>query len=314
MKKYLLVTLFSLFFGLLACSGLAFAEDGSGGVNIKISPVSNYFTVKAGDVQNYMFTISNKGDEPFSFKLYTAPYVVVDDEYTVNFDGANATHYNQITRWVTFKDKEGNYVSEPTFDLAAGEEKTIYYRVTVPDDIPEGGQYCVIFAESINNTKIESTGVTAVSRVALTLVGHGAGITNNDAEIVDYSVSHPFTLEGITASAKVKNGGNTDFETSYTFTVKSIFNKILHTSNMSFTVLPETERRFGVSWAEAPLFGIFKAAFTVSAGDVTRSEEHIVLTVPLFMIIIMVFLLTALVIWIIILVRKRKERSSRLVV
>lgn len=300
-----------LFFGVAFSSGSAFAEEG---LNLKISPVSNYFTVKAGDIQNYMLTVTNNGSEDYSFKLYTAPYIVTDEDYTVNFDDENATHYNQITRWVTFKGKDGKYVPDPVYDLKAGEEMTILYRISVPDSIPEGGQYCVIFAENINDSKMETTGVTAVSRVALTLVGHGYGITDFDAEITDYSISHPFSLEGINASAKVKNNGNTDFEASYTFTVKSIFDKVLSSSSMNFTILPETERRFSLNWSDAPLFGIFKVNFAVYAGDVVRDEEHLVMIIPLFIIIIMLLLLTAATIWIIILVRKRKERSSRLVV
>lgn len=313
MRKRFLFSLIMAIFGAAALlSGPTFATEE--GVNLKISPVSNYFTVKPGDVQNYILTVTNDGTEDYSFKMYTAPYIVLDEDYTINFDEEGATHYNQITRWVKFKDDSGAYVDNPVYNLKAGEEKTILYRISVPDDIPEGGQYCVIFAENINESKMESTGVTAVSRVALTLVGHGYGLTNNDAEIVDYSVSHPFSLEGITASAKVKNGGNTDFEASYSFTVKSIFDKVLHNSSMSFTVLPETERRFGLNWSEAPIFGVFKVNFSVAAGDSTRDEEHLVFIVPLFVIIITLLLLTAIIIWIIILVRKRKERSSRLVV
>lgn len=311
MRKHLILSFICLILGVAFLSNSAYADDG---VNLKISPVSNYFTVKAGDVQNYVLTITNQGSENFSFRMYTAPYVVTDEDYTANFDEENATHYNQITRWVTFKDKDGNYVPNPTYELKPGEEKTIPYRVSVPDSIPEGGQYCVIFAESVNDSQMESTGIAAISRVALTLVGHGLGVTNNDAEIVDYSLSHPFSLEGIAASAKVKNGGNTDFEASYSFTVKSIFGKTLHDSSQSFTILPETERRFGLNWSEAPIFGVFKVRFAVSGGDAHRDEEHLVFIVPLFMIIIMLLLLTALTIWIIILIRKRKERSSRLVV
>lgn len=311
MKKQFLLGIIALAFCTIFSSSSAFADEG---LNIKIAPISNYFTVKAGDVQNYTLTVTNNGTEDYSFKLYTAPYVVTDENYSVTFDEENATHYNQITRWVKFKDKNGDFVSEPTFDLKAGEEITVLYRISVPDSIPEGGQYCVIFAENINNSKMETTGVTAVSRVALTLVGHGYGLTNSNVEIVDYHLSHPFSLEGIAAGAKVKNGGNTDFEANYSFTVKSIFGKTLYTNSMNFTVLPETERRFELNWAEAPVFGIFKVNFAVNASDVMRNEEHLVFIVPLFVIIIMLLLLTAIIIWIIILVRKRKERSSRLVV
>lgn len=311
MKKNLLLSLVVIFCGMFCLCGNASA---SSGVNLKISPVSNYFTVKAGDVQNYTLTITNDGDEEFSYKLYAAPYVVTDDEYSVNFSEENATHYNQISRWITFKNEQGSYENTVVYKVAPGESQTVLYRVSVPDDIPEGGQYCVIFAESINETEIESSGITAITRVAMTLVGHGAGLTNQSAEIIDFNVSHPFSREGITASSKVKNNGNTDFEASYAFTVKTIFDKTVYTDSSSYTILPETERKFGLSWADAPVFGLFKVTFAVSASDAIREETHLVFIVPIFVIVIMLLLLTAAVIWIIILVRKREERSSRLVV
>lgn len=311
MRKRLILSCLAIVFSSFIFSQSVFAD---GGVNLKISPVSNYFKVKAGDTQNYTLTISNSGENDFSFKLYTAPYIVTDEDYTVSFNSEDATTYNQITRWVTFKDDSGSFVKEPHFKLKKGEEKTIVYRVTVPDDIPDNGQYCVIFAETINDSDLESTGINAISRVALTLVGHGLGSTNNAAEIVDYSVSHPFSREGISASTKVKNKGNTDFEASYLFTVKSIFDKVVFTSSSSYTVLPETERKISLDWSDAPVFGIFKVNFIVSASDLSREEEHVVFILPIFIIVIMLLLLTAIIIWIIILVRKRKERSSRLVV
>ena len=283
MRKYFLLSLIAMFFGVLFLSNPTSAGSG---VNLKISPVSNYFTIKAGDTQNYTMTVTNNGDEEFSYKLYAAPYLVVDEDYTVNFDEENATSYNQIARWVSFKDENGSYNDTAIYKIAAGESQTILYRITVPDDIPEGGQYCVIFAESINDTPVASTGITAVTRVALTLVGHGSGVTNEFAEIVDFNISHPFTSEGITASSKIKNSGNTDFEASYAFTVKTIFDKVVYTDSSTYTILPETERRFGLTWADAPVFGVFKATFTVAAADAVREETHLVFIVPIFVLVI----------------------------
>lgn len=309
MLKRLATFVFTILCGIVVFSAPAHAE---GGVNIEISPVSNYFTIKPGDDQVYTLTIKNNGNSEFKYRLYTAPYVVSDEEYTLNFDDEAATSYNQITRWVTFKNSSGSFVKEPTFVIEPGQEQLITYKVSVPDNIPEGGQYGIIFAETVNDNK--EGGINAVSRVALSLIGHGTGSTKNTAEITEYNMTHPFSKEGISAGAKVKNTGNTDFEAVYTLTVKSIFNKILYEANSSYTVLPETERRFTTAWENAPAFGVFKVTYTVSASDAYREETHIVFIVPIFILVIALLLLTTMIIWTIILIRKRKERSSRLVV
>ncbi len=56
------------------------------------------------------------------------------------------------------------------------------------------------------------------------------------------------------------------------------------------------------------------AKYSVAALDAEKSETHVILIMPVFVIVIMVLLLSSIIIWAIILLRKRKERSSRLVV
>ena len=303
----------ALAFGFAA---LPAGEAQASGAVMKISPVANGIYIKPGQVQNYQFTLENTGSEDFKFKLYTAPYNVTNENYDVDF--SNETAYNQITRWITFQEDSGAFSENPTYELAAGEKKTIIYRVSVPDDIPEGGQYCVIFAESINDSQAESStmavGLGSVSRVSLIILGHGEGETRDIAEITDFSLTGVFSSHNIDAVAKVKNTGNTDFLAIYSLSVNSIFGTTLYPSSDNFVVLPMTERKFSTSWAEAPLFGIFNVKFSVKAIEEYREESHAILIMPPFMIVITLLLLTSIIVWGIILLRKRKERSSRLVV
>jgi len=299
--------------------GFAFAPANTAhasGAVMKISPVANGIYIKAGQTQNYQFTLENTGAESFKFKLYTAPYNVTNEDYDVDF--STETTYNQITRWITFQEDSGAFSANPTYSLEPGEKKTIIYRVSVPDDIPDGGQYCVIFAESINDSSTESgtmaVGLGSVSRVSLIILGHGEGETKDIAEITDFSLTGIFSSHNIDAVAKVKNTGNTDFLAVYSLAVDSIFGTTLYTSSDNFVVLPMTERKFTTSWAEVPLFGIFKVKFSVKAIDQYMEDAHVILIMPPFMIIIVLLLLTSIIVWGIILLRKRKERSSRLVV
>ncbi|MBQ2637689.1 hypothetical protein IJH66_01335 [Candidatus Saccharibacteria bacterium] len=309
-KLFLLLAL--VLTSLLGAQDNAFAEGNA----MQISPVVNSFSIKAGDVQNYTFSIENTGTEKYSYKLYVIPYNVSDEDYTNDF--SKETAYNQITRWVTFQDQSGSFVANPVFSIEPGEKQVIVYRVTVPDDIPDGGQYGIIMAETVKDdssgSEELSMNIETASRVGLYLLGHGSGETNGTAEIVDYKLTGMFTSSNISASATVKNNGNTDFTAKYKLLVKSIFGKTLYTNEEGFAVLPETQRKFSTEWTDAPLFGIFNVNYEVTALDASQSETHIILILPIFVIVIMVLLLTSIIIWSIILLRKRKERSSRLVV
>lgn len=314
MKK--LLSILAICLGLvgtvLALPENAFAEAAA----VKISPVANAINIKAGQSQNYQFTLENLSKKDYKFKLYTAPYSVTNEDYDADF--TTETSYNQVMRWITFEDESGSFVKNPVYTIKAGEKRSIIYRVSVPDDIPEGGQYCVIFAESVDSDDFSGTGTSAgigsVSRVSLILLGHGDGDTRDTAEITDFSLTGMFSAKNIDALAKVKNTGNTDFLAVYDLSVKSIFGTPIYSNSDNFIVLPASERKFTTSWAEAPLFGIFNVSFTVNALDQTRTESHIILILPAFMVVILLLLLTSIAVWTIILLRKRKERSSRLVV
>lgn len=314
MKKityFITVTIFAVFAILTLKTHPTFAA-----AVMKITPVANAITIKSGDIQNYQFTMENTGTSAFRFKLYTAPYNVTNEEYDADF--STETTHNQITRWITFQDDSGSFVSNPTFSLQPGEKRTVIYRVSVPDDIAEGGQYCVIFAESLPESEASdgavSVGLNSISRVSLIILGHGQGETKNISEITDFSLTDMFSSHDIDAMAKVKNSGNTDFLAEYILSIESIFGTQLYSTTDNFVVLPQTERKFKTSWGEAPLFGVFRAKFTVNALEQQREETHIVFILPTFMIIIALLLLTSIIVWTIILLRKRKERSSRLVV
>lgn len=283
---------------------------------MKISPVATSVYIDAGKTQNYQFTIENTGKDDFKFKLYTGPYSVTNEDYDA--DLASETSYNQIARWITFQDDSGSFVKNPVFELKAGEKRTIVYRVAVPEDIPEGGQYCVIHAESLSDAesgkKDTTVGLDSLSRVSLIILGHGNGNTKDIAEITDFYLTGFFSTKDIEGSTKVKNTGNTDFLAVYSFSVDSIFGTNLYNATDNFVILPETERKYTVSWAETPLFGIFKVNFKVEALEATESRSRVILIMPAFMIVILLLLLTSIIFWTIMLLRKRKERSSRLVV
>ena len=312
MRKFL----FSIF-GLViasAClfSGNAFAEDNT---DFQIRPTSNAFTLVEGNTMAYSLAISNTGDHPLTYKLYSKPYSVesTDGIYTPIFDDVNNTHA-QMYRWITFQTPNGDFATTTTYTINPGESQTIPYRINIPEGIPAGGQYSAIFAQTIPDTDVSNTGVKTVSRVTLLLYGHGAGDTTETADITEFKITGILTAGNISGSAKVVNGGNTDFDAECEFTVKGIFGKVYYTSGYTYPILPETEYRTVSEWSETPAFGIFNVHFRVKALDHEIEKTRIVIVMPVFMMIIMLLLLTAIIIWIIILIRKRKEHNSRLVI
>lgn len=281
---------------------------------LQISPVSNRVSFSAGGEYDYSFSVSNIGSESFSYHVYAAPYSVTGEDYNVSF--SNETNRTQISRWIQFYDSDGKLSSTASFKINPGETQSVAYRVSVPDDIPSGGQYACIFAESDETEgSVSGSGIKTVSRVGLIVYGRSSdGETIDSAAINNITIPTFMTSGKITAGATVKNEGNTDFEATFAVNIKSLFGRQLYEKNSSYNVLPDTERHIDMEWDETPFMGIFQVRYVVRALDQLEDVTRIVIIMPIFVIILAIILLTLIIIWIIILVRKRRERKSRLLV
>ncbi len=316
---------YSLIAGALAVTGAAapisqvFAEGEANATTsatsswIQVTPVSSRVILRPGQSLEYSMVVSNIGTDKFNYSVYAAPYSVVDENYNVSF--SNETNRTQLSRWIQFIKDDGSTTDKFTGSLDAGAKQTVNYRITVPENVPAGGQYATIFAQTdADETPSNTSGIKTVSRIGLIVYGRTDGETIEKASITDYDVSG-FMLNGpVKATSKVKNEGNTDIEVKDKLTIKSIFGNILSEEEQAYNVLPETERRMNLEWENTSPMGLFWATYSVSsqALENNREETKLIVILPIYMIVIMIILLTILIFWIIMLVRKRKERKGRL--
>jgi hypothetical protein len=277
-------------------------DDEKPAVWLQISPVSQRLSLKPGDTGDYDFTVENIGSGEFTFKVYAAPYNVVGDNYDLNF--TDETPRSQISRWITFDQDE--------YTLAPGDKQIVPYHIAVPEDVPGGGQYATIFAESGGKALDTNTsGVQTISRIGMILYARIAGETREAAEIVDYKIQNFYTSGNVAVSSKVKNSGNTDFEAQYSIKVTSFFGATAYEKSEVHEIFPDSERRVIMTWEHTPLFGIFHVTQTVSVPGSSRDETHLVLVIPPFMLIIALILLTFIIIWLIIFIKKRNVAKAK---
>ena len=248
--------------------------------------------------------VENAGEVEFSFKVYATPYTVIGDSYEPDFN--SETNFTQISRWISF--------DQTQFTIAPGERQTVNFHIAVPKDVPAGGQYATIFAETLNDNTSPSEGIQMVARVGLIVYAKVAGETRETAEIINFSLPtfySAFNVPDITATSRVKNTGNTDLEAIYSFKISSIFNNAVHEDRRVQIVFPETERQIEIKWDDTPLLGLFKVNFSVVIGDANQEINAVVLVIPPWLIIITLLLLTFLIVWIIIKLKRRGQLRSR---
>jgi hypothetical protein len=311
--------------------GTAFAEEedsvGIGGMSISISPVNKVVELEPDTVYDgdeFKFKVTNNGKTPMNFEVYASPYSYTyseeDDEYRLGF--SNQSNYTQITRWITFRDTEGNYVTTTKFQAEPEGSVEVYYRISTPSSLPAGGQYAVLFAHTLSATT-DSSGIKTEASPGFVVYGHSKGETIIEGSVSNSIINQTIEKDGevvnlINASSKIKNEGNVDFMAQGTLKVEGIFGRTYYetpSSQARISVIPETELTVSDVWDDTPYFGLFKATWTVmAAGKTEEPITKMILIMPAPVLIIMILLLTIIIVWIIILVRKRKERRSRLMV
>lgn len=330
LKVLSLVCILSL--GFLWSAGPVLAEETSDdtdqeevkpATSISISPVSKILQLDPNSVYEDSFKITNSGSEDIRFEVYASPYSYVfseeSNQYQLGFTNENS--YTQITRWITFKDADGNYVKNPRFVVKPDESVQVYYRISTPASIPAGGQYAVLFAHTLSN-EITSSGIRTEASPGLVVYGRANGETNISGEISELSLNQTLN-DGtevkniINATAKVKNTGNVDFMASGTLKIEGIFGRAYYETPFmqgKTSVIPESELGVSDAWEDTPYFGLFKASWTVKAADRTETVSRMILILPAPIIVAMILLLTIIIVWITIMVRKRRERRSRFMV
>ncbi len=309
MKKKIFYVFMSFLVAFCTTISPAFADDiptsERPSVWIQLSPVLKSFELSPGEDAEDTFTVQNIGSGTFSYKVYAAPYNITSEQYDADF--SQDTAYTQISRWVTFKDADGNFSESATFTIEPEELQEIAFRINTPEDLPAGSQHAIIFAESLKKSEVQ--GVSAVSRVGLNLRAVALGETNKSSAITDWNTPSYLPSGNINSSILVKNTGNVDIAAGYDYTIENISGKILYEKNNALDVLAATNRRFDFEWEETPLAGIFNVKLTIAAGNSTETYSQIVVVLPPAIIVITVLTAAFFIIMLILFIRHRRSRN-----
>ena len=298
-------------------------ESAGGGTSISLTPVNKVLQIASNSVYEDKMTINNDGDSDMKIEVYAAPYFYIysesEDTYKLGFSTEN--NYTQIARWITFKDTDGNWSKKANYTIEPKKSLDVTYQISTPNNISGGGQYAVIFAHTLTSTT--SGGIRTEASPGMVVYGRSTeGETIVKPVISDLKIEYGVndgttTRNDFYASAKVKNDGNVDFNVIGEMTIKDLFGGEVYKTlepRGRISVIPEAELVVSDEWEESPFFGIYHVSWTVRVGDESETIEKTIFVNFALFLLITIILLTIIAIWIIMRVRKRKERRSRLAV
>lgn len=284
---------------LLAVSTQAQAETVKDNVEMTLSPTRVKLSLNPNSQEDKKFKVINTGKSEFTFKVYTAPYQVADEKYNPTFN--TETNRTQISRWIIVPKEE--------FSLKPGEDVEIPYSVSVPSDVPSGGQYAAIFAETTDDSDAGGS-IVAKKRVGLLVHSRISGDTRDSGEIVSYDYKKWQYEAPLNTTWRIKNTGNTDFEVSTQMKVKNIWGKEVYSSEeVKSIVFPETTRAIDVSWTGAGN-GLYRVTNSVNFLGKSENKQNWVLVMSPIVAILIIAVLLLVIGGILYAIRKKRHSRT----
>ena len=311
--KNLMVVLGVLVGSLVGVSG-AFASFDDMDTVMTISPPSQRMILTPGEDYEGSISVSNssnaKYDMDYSVVVGSFNYVKDEEGKTdyEDLDVDKVTGYNQMMDWIELKKDKGT--------IQKGGTDVIPFVIHVPENAPAGGQYATIIVQNdvdFGTGKGEGVAVESNVRFAANLIAEVAGETKNVGSVLENSIPSFILNNQLSANSLVKNDGNVHTDAEYTLQVWPLFSDEEICTNEeepeTSMIMPETER-YHAQTCNLPAVGIYKATQTVKIFGDTSVVEKIVVFCPLWLLFIILFVIIALIIWIVMKVRNGKKRKA----
>lgn len=314
MKKNNIKTIMLAFgMAMLSCmgvmSGNAFADSNS----MTVSPPYQKMILVPGETYSNSLTVSNASGstrdlkytvEVGSFSQHSDESENSKDDYD-SMDHISKSSYNQIMDWITLGNEGGT--------VAPGGVVEIPYTITVPENAPGGGQYATILV--IDETTSGPAGDANIAidqkfQFASIIYAEVAGESDMSGEISSNNIPSFLLSSPLEATSMVKNNGNVHTDASYTLQVWPLFSDEEICTNEeepeTSLILPETQR-YHSQTCDLPSVGIFRAKQVVKIFGEESTVEKMVVICPLWLLFLIVFVIAALIIWLVMRMRAHKK-------
>lgn len=298
----------------------AFADFDNMDTVMTISPPKHKIILVPGEDYSGSITVSNSSTakKELQYSVSVGTYGVIKNEqdgtdYDIDLD--SITGYNQIMDWIELKKDKGI--------VAINGHDVIPFVIHVPKDAPAGGQYATIIIQ--NDTDTGGTGDGGVKiedtiRFASIIYAEVTGQTRETGIILENNIASFILNNQLLATSSVRNDGNVHTDAEYTLQVWPLFSDEEVCTNeekeegskiegtKTSLIMPETER-YHAQTCYLPSIGIFRAVQTVKIFGETSVVERTVIFCPLWLLFVALFVIIALILWIVMKTRGAKKQK-----
>lgn len=307
MKK-IIVGFAALAFGVIVANFTAIPAQAEQAITrISVTPTKLTVELAPGQQQTGEYTVINDGNRAANLKVYPTSYKI--DDQNGRYEAIYETDWSRalLAKWISYDETE--------FSLQPGEKKVVKFRISVPENVPAGGQYAMLMTEiQPSKTAEKNATILTKKRIGLNIFSHVAGETKIAGEIKNLSAAFWQNGAPLTASVEAKNSGNIDFSVNSQIKVKNIFGKeIFKSETKNHDIYPETTRKIDLNWDKAK-WGIYRleihADMIFANKTETKISQKIVVVFPIWLAILIVIFAAAILISF---AKKKKSSSLKIV-
>lgn len=258
---YFLALLVGLAYLLIGQEKLALAESGEFN-GLLISPAINSIELSSGESYVGAMVVKNNTSSAMKVTMSVGSYNLDEGDYdNPNYDDIG--RYNEIANWI--------YLDKDNFTLETNESTTVKYRIAVPDDVPDGEQYAVIFA-SVGDSRV---GMFIKALMIDSNIANSARIANM-TPIFQWNKSPRVGF-------LVTNTGNVINDVSYKVEVKdaSTDEVVYKTQSICTGIYPGTTRYLNIDVDDEIDRGVYNIELSVSTAGENRIMKRTIILEPL---------------------------------
>jgi len=266
---------------------------------------SEHALLQAGSTQTGSFTVYNTGDTTLDITVRTTD-LCVNEAYNFTFEGCTVATSTTMRQWITATAEETT--------LAPGAQTRVNYSINVPaTGLPGGSQHAGITVSFMGD---DGDGLAMEYRLGYRMFAFNPVGARIDADLISTRVDRLQFQRPLSARANVRNNGNIDFFAKTTMTVSSLSGREVHSEERNHVVMPETTRTIESGWEGSPHLGIFRVRYEVVLEAIegqlleTRTIERVVIIMPLFLFVLILVILAALVVFLVMRIRKSSELKN----
>lgn len=278
---------------------------------IVLSPTGQRIVLVPGENFKGSIRVTNPSDatEDLYYSVSVGSYGVNgtansrDDYGEADID--TISDYNAIMDWISIDKPEGI--------LAPNEEGTVAFTIKVPKDAPAGGQYATLLIKDVTPSEVSegALGISETIQMASVIYAEVSGETRKVGEVTENSLPIFLMNNELEATSMVRNDGNVHTSAEYTLQVWPMFSDeeiCTNEENVATSLIMPNTERYHTESCTLPTVGIFRAKQVVKIFGTESIVEKTIIVCPLWLMSVIIFIIAALIIWIVLRTKNRKNK------